>query len=83
MVSIINNKVLDLLNTIANTPKLPVTEYGDRYFIRLNDDQDIRIIKDTKTLIISKLKAMGGVIKDLPVQLTDEEYDTLLKIFKK
>lgn len=68
-------KVLGILRKLKDIPKLPVTEYPDRYFIQVSDGEDIRILKDQKILIMSLPHN-----NELKLQLSDDEYGMFLRI---
>jgi len=75
-----NKQNYNILNTIIEkitSAKIPITEYTDRFFIRVSDSLDLRILKN-KTLIITQDK-----IKDITINLSDVEYEKLLEIIKK
>jgi len=66
---------LTVLRKLKDIPKIPVTEYPDRYFIQISNGEDIRILKDQKILIISLPHN-----KDLKLPLSDDEYGMFLRI---
>lgn len=66
-----------ILETLKNLNKVPVVEFADRFFIRLNiegNEFDIRLLKNEKILDINtKYK----------IPLSDEDFDNFLSLIKK
>ena len=61
--------------------KVPVIELGDRYFIRINDNNgrsaDIRISKENKVITFN----LGE--KDYNIKLSDDEYNEFISLLSK
>ena len=68
--SIVRNEVQTILDKLLKKQQLSVTEFNDRFFIKLDDMDDIRLIKEKKALILG----------DIKIHLTDDEYDSFLKL---
>jgi len=76
------NMASTLLLALKNINKIPVSDLGDRFFMRVEmegNSFDIRILKHEKILTMDNPK----LVEQLKISLTDDEYDNLLKIIKK
>ena len=74
----ISNKNLSFLfNKLKNMKDIPVTNLNDRFFIRIGDDLDLRLFKETKILNIET------PVGEQKIQLSDSEFDTFLKLIKR
>jgi hypothetical protein len=71
------NAVYAILDTLKKLNKIPVTEFADRFFIRLDIEgveYDIRLLKNEKILDIdTKYK----------IPLSDEDFENFLSLIKK
>ncbi len=73
-----NNQIVDLVTDdikrlrSMRDDNVGISEFADRYFIRFNRQNigDIRIMKDTKELVLDKVK----------INLSDEQYDNFIDI---
>ena len=77
------NFILYFISKLKNIEQIPVSDFSDRFFMRVNmegENFDIRVLKHEKILSISHPKIKGGIVE---IQLNDEEYDQFLKIIKK
>jgi len=75
-----NILIINILRKLKDTSKIPVIELNDRYFIKLNvnnNSYDIRILKDEKILNIS------SIYGELSVDLSDGDYNNFLNLIKK
>lgn len=78
---IIHLSILNLINSLKKMDKVPVIELGDRYFIRINDNNgrsaDIRISKENKVITFN----LGE--KDYNIKLSDDEYNEFISLLSK
>jgi hypothetical protein len=72
-----NELILSLLDILKDLDKIPVTEFADRFFMRLNiggKEFDIRLLKNEKILDIdTKYK----------IPLSDKDFENFLALIKK
>lgn len=72
------NNIINLLKDIKN---IPVNDFNDRYFMRVNlagKEYDIRLFKETKMLNIS-----GDDNFNYDIKLTENDFNNFLKIIGK
>ena len=77
------NMVLYFISKLKNIEKIIVSDFSDRFFMRVNiegENFDIRLLKHEKILSISHPKINNGIVE---IPLADDEYNEFLKIIKK
>lgn len=72
----------ELLIGLKDKKSISVSDFADRYFIRVNlydNEYDIRLLKDQKILLLD-----GGILtKQITIPLTNEEFENFISLIKK